>query len=164
MAPRVNLGVTLTLAFSSPGAGTPVGGLWLLRGLGANDTCTYNTTTARFIPLTSPLLTTGEATAIDATFRVPKPFTLHTLAILFETAFPGGASASFRLNIDGTTSTELALDLVAGEDKKVVTGGGVLIAQDAMVCLECTADAGGTPDIKSVSIAYRTRSGANADQ
>jgi hypothetical protein len=164
MAPRVNLAVTLGLAFSSPGAGNPVGGLWLLRGLGANDTLTYNTTTARYIALTSPLLTSGDAAAADATFRVVKPFTLHTIAVLFETAFPALASASFRLNIDGTTSTELELDLVAGEDKKVVTGGGVLIAQDALVCLECTADVGGTPDIKSLSVAYRTRSGANADQ
>jgi hypothetical protein len=164
VAPRVDVGVLLTLAFSSPGAGTPVGGLWLLRGLGANDVLTYNTTTARYLALTLPLLTSGDANAADATFRAPKPFTLHTLAILFETAFPALASASFRLNIDGTTSEELQLDLVAGESKKVVTGGGLPIAQDAMVCLECTADAGGTPDIKSIAIAYRTRSGANPDQ
>lgn len=138
-----------------------VGGLWILRGLGANDTLIFDTTTNRYISLAAPLATSGSATPAGATFRAGKPFTLHTLAILFETALAGGASASFRFYVDGT-SAAIALDVVTGESKKVATGT-LAVARGQMVCLECTADAGGTPDIKSISIAYSTIEGDDPD-
>lgn len=136
------------------------GGLWIARGIAAADTTSYNTTTLRYLSMGSPLEQQGVSTAAGATFRAAKPFTLSSLALLFASAFPIGASASFRFNINGTTREDIQMDLVAGETKKVAKGT-LVVAQDDMVCLECTAFAGGTPDIQSMSLGFRTRRGVD---
>ena len=133
------------------------GALWLTRGLTANDDIGFDTTTARYIPLGVPLQL-AVATADEATFLVNKPCQIHTLALLFDAAFPGGASATFAFNKNGSTDSGIELSLVAGQQSAVMTGL-VTVAQLDELCLECTAAAGGTPNIRAIAIAYRTRAG-----
>ena len=77
--------------------------------------------------------------------------------MLFDTAFAGGESATFKFNVNGVTREEIICSLVTGEQKKIATGT-LAIARGDFVCLECTANAAG-PDIQSMSFKIRTAPG-----
>lgn len=160
--PRLDVSLIVDPQWSTPGEGVFVGGLWFLRGLLDASDMDFNDTTARYMSLGSPLASSGVAAPAGATYRATKPHTIHTLAVLFTAAFPGGASATLQFNVNGASDAGLILTGSAGDSKKVATGS-VVIAQDALVCLECTAFAGAPGDIRSIGIAYRTRAGDNPD-
>lgn len=133
------------------------GAMLLIRGLTANDDIGFNTTTSRYIPLGTPLQLAA-ATADEATFLCNKPIQIHTLAMLFDTAFAGGAGASFAFNKNGSTESGIELDIVTGSQSAVATGL-VTVARLDELCLECTASSGGPPNIRAIAVAYRTRAG-----
>ena len=136
-----------------------VGGLWVTRGLLSSDDISYNLTTNKYISIGAPLFA-ATSTPAGVTVRIPKPIIIHTVGIMFNSAFPGGASASWRFNLDGTTRSEIEVAATTGDSKKVGTGE-LEVPLDGMLCLETVTDVGGTPDIRSISIAYRTRPGVD---
>lgn len=110
-------------------------GMWLLHppgGVGIG----VNTTTQRFIGIRSRLVI-GQDSAPKVSFRLPRAVTLKTVSFILDNPLAGGASMSFRFNVNGVTVGPTST-LVAG-DQTVLFDVGLDVAQDALLCLEATS-------------------------